>query len=272
MKRIFIASMLLLLVWTTYGWAEEKPKVLAQVGETKITEEEVNEFLKEIPAVYQSQFQTPKGKSALLSKLIQIELFSQEARRLKLDKNSEIKRTIDLLIKRALEMAYMDYLKSKVGKIKDNELKGYYKTHKKDFIVPERIKARHILVKTKEEAQAIKRELKNGKDFAQLAKKVSICPSNKKGGELGWIEAGNMVPEFEKVALSLKKGEISDIVHTRFGYHIIQVEDRMDAHQKTFSEAKEEIEKSLRETKEKEMISTTREKLEKEKKVIIFSN
>jgi len=272
MKRIFIAVMLLLLVWSTYGWSEDKPKTLAQVGETNITEENINDFLEEIPSVYQSQFQTSEGKKILLNKLIQVELFSQEARRLKFDKKPEIKRTIDLLTKRVLEIAYTDYLKSKIGKIKDDELKIYYKMHKKEFMVPERVKARHILVKTRKEAEATLRQLKNGKDFAQLAKKVSICPSNKQGGELGWIEAGSMVPEFEKAALSLKKGEISDIVHTQFGYHIIQVKDRMDAHQKTFAEAKEEIEKRLQEIKEKEMISTTRKKLEKEKKVVIFSN
>lgn len=272
MKKILIAVMLPLLVWATYARAKEKPKALAQIGETKIMEEDVNEFLREIPTVYQSQFQTPQGKRALLNKLIQIELFSQEARRLGLDEKPEVKRSIDLLTKRVLEIAYMNYLKSKVEKIKDDELKSYYKAHKTEFVVPEKIKARHILVKTKEEAADVKRELKNGKDFAQLAKKVSICPSGKKGGELGWIKVGNMVPEFEKAVLLLKKGEISDIVHTRFGYHIVQVEDKIAPHQKTFAEAKKEVEKRLGEIKQREMISTTRKKLEKEKKVVIFSN
>ena len=272
MKRALIVTLIILLTWVAYSQSGDKPKVLAQVGETKITEEDINEFLQEIPSVYRSQFQTPEGKRALLNKLIQIELFSQEARRLKLDKKPEIKRTIDLLTKRVLEMAYVDYLKTKVGKIKEDELRAYYEKHKKEFMVPERIKARHILVKTKEEAEAIKKRLKSGKSFAQLAKEVSICPSGKRGGELGWIEAGNMVPEFEKVALSLKKGEISDVVHTRFGYHIIQVEDKVKACQKSFAEAKKEIEKRLRQIKEREMIGTTRKRLEKGGKVVIFGN
>lgn len=87
------------------------------------------------------------------------------------------------------------------------------------------VKASHILVKTEDEAKRILEELKKGASFAKLAQEKSECPSKKKGGDLGWFGRGKMVPEFEKAAFALKKGELSGIVKTKFGYHIIKVTD-----------------------------------------------
>ena len=87
------------------------------------------------------------------------------------------------------------------------------------------VKASHILVKTRSEAEKLLGELKKGASFSTLAQQHSECPSRKKGGDLGWFGRGKMVPEFEKAAFSLKKGELSDIVKTQFGYHIIKVTD-----------------------------------------------
>ena len=85
-----------------------------------------------------------------------------------------------------------------------------------------KVKASHILVKKQSEASRILDELQNGADFAELARKHSMCPSGKRGGNLGFFTRGQMVKEFEKVAFSLAKGEMSDIVKTEFGYHIIK--------------------------------------------------
>ncbi len=87
------------------------------------------------------------------------------------------------------------------------------------------VKASHILVKKRSQAEKILEELKKGASFAKLAQKYSECPSKKQGGDLGWFGRGKMVPEFEKAAFSLKKGELSDIVKTQFGYHIIKMND-----------------------------------------------
>jgi peptidyl-prolyl cis-trans isomerase C len=85
------------------------------------------------------------------------------------------------------------------------------------------VHAAHILVKTLEEAQAIESDIKSGrKSFAQLAQEKSMCPSGKRGGDLGWFTHGKMVKEFENTAFSLKKGELSNPVRTQFGWHIIK--------------------------------------------------
>ena len=85
-----------------------------------------------------------------------------------------------------------------------------------------KVKASHILVKKHSEAVRILEEIKKGADFAELAKKYSMCPSGKKGGNLGFFQRGQMVKEFEQTAFSLRKGELSEVVKTQFGYHIIK--------------------------------------------------
>ena len=88
-----------------------------------------------------------------------------------------------------------------------------------------KVHARHILVKTEEEAFSASYDISHGKDFAEVAKAKSMCPSGKNGGDLGWFGKGQMVPEFEKAAFALKKGEMSKPVKSQFGWHLIKVED-----------------------------------------------
>jgi peptidyl-prolyl cis-trans isomerase C len=85
-----------------------------------------------------------------------------------------------------------------------------------------KIHCAHILVKTEKEANAILERLKKGEKFSTIAKNVSLCPSKKRGGDLGTFGRGQMVKEFEKAAFDLQKGQISGIVKTKFGYHIIR--------------------------------------------------
>lgn len=115
----------------------------------------------------------------------------------------------------------------------DEEIKEVY-----DGYVSPQVKASHILVKEKKDAEKILSELKNGADFAELAKKHSICPSKDKGGDLGYFGKAAMVSEFSKVAFTLKPGELSDIVKTEHGYHIIKVSDVKET---KFEDVKEQI-------------------------------
>jgi parvulin-like peptidyl-prolyl isomerase len=89
-------------------------------------------------------------------------------------------------------------------------------------LMSNKVHCAHILVKTEKEAQNILERLKKGDKFANIAKEVSLCPSKKRGGDLGTFSRGQMVKEFENAAFSLQKGEISSIVKTKFGYHIIK--------------------------------------------------
>jgi peptidyl-prolyl cis-trans isomerase D len=151
--------------------------------------------------------------------------------------------------------------------VSDQDLQTYYDQHRNEFRVAEQVKVSHILIKTplpapgvKEDEKAVAdarakaedvlKQVKAGGDFAKLAEKYSDDPgSAKSGGDLGWIGRGRTVPEFEKAAFSLGKGQTSDLVKSSYGFHIIRVEDKQEAHLKTLAEVKNEIEEKVKQEK-----------------------
>lgn len=145
--------------------------------------------------------------------------------------------------------------------VSDKESKAYYETHARLFKRPEEVRASHILIRVdpdadesekaaaREEVVKIQKKLRDGEDFAALAKEFSQGPSGAKGGDLNYIRRGQMVKAFEDVAFSLKPGEVSDIVETKFGYHLIKVTDRRPEAVIPYDEVKAKIERYLRQQK-----------------------
>lgn len=129
--------------------------------------------------------------------------------------------------------------------IKKAEALKYYKSHKKDYALPERVRARMIVVSSEEEAQKVRKGLTK-ENFAETATKVSLGPEAKKGGDLGFFARGEMPEEFEKAVFGLKSGEISSIVKTEYGYHILLLEARKGARSLAFKEARDDINDKLR--------------------------
>jgi peptidyl-prolyl cis-trans isomerase D len=138
--------------------------------------------------------------------------------------------------------------------VTDAEIQAYYKQHQDQYAVKDQVKVRHILIavpqgadsKTdaaaKAKAEDLLKQIKNGGNFAELAGKNSDDPGSKtQGGELGWLDRGKTVPEFDKEAFSLAPGKTSDVIKTQFGYHILQVEDKKTAHERPLEEVKAEI-------------------------------
>jgi peptidyl-prolyl cis-trans isomerase D len=156
------------------------------------------------------------------------------------------KRDFDLIVG-----STADFIQS--AKVSDAELQKTYNESMDSYRQPERVKVRHILIKTqgkpKEDAPKLKakaedllKQLQHGGNFAELAKANSEDPgSAAKGGELDWIVRGQTVPNFEKAAFSLKPGELSGIVETEYGYHILQVEAKQEAHTQSFDEVKPQL-------------------------------
>ena len=151
--------------------------------------------------------------------------------------------------------------------ITDAESKAYYDKNPQMFKQPEQIKASHILIKVDAKAdeakkaearkkiEEIQQKLKDGGDFAALAKEYSEGPSSAKGGDLGYFRRGQMVKPFEEAALALKPNEISDVVETRFGYHIIKVYDTKPAQTMAYADVKDKISQRMKQEKvEKEAI------------------
>jgi len=156
--------------------------------------------------------------------------------------------------KRSFDVILIDDAKMAAQiKLSDDELRKLYQASIDKYRTPERVRARHILLKTTDKPQAelpkiearakeLLKQLKAGADFAELARKNSEDPgSAAKGGDLDWITRGQTVPEFEKAAFSLKPKELSDVIKTQYGYHIIQVLEKQDAHVRPFEDVKKEL-------------------------------
>jgi len=170
--------------------------------------------------------------------------------------------------KRQIKYVVLDSAKlAAATTVTDQDLQAYYDQHREEYRVPEQVKVSHILIKTplpapgakedqkaiadaRTKAEGVLKELKAGGDFGKLAEKYSDDPgSAKSGGDLGWIGRGRTVPEFEKAAFSLGKGQTSDLVKSSYGFHIIRVEDKQEAHLKTLAEVKSEIEEKVKQQK-----------------------
>ena len=173
--------------------------------------------------------------------------------------------------KRKIKYAMLDTGKIQAGvQVTRDDLQAYYNQHRDQYRTPEQAKVSHILIKTplagpdgkvddkgvaeaQRRAEDLLKQLKAGAKFEDLAKKYSEDPgSAKEGGSLPWIGKGRTVPEFEKAAFSLPKGQISELVKSSYGFHIIRVDDRQDAHMKTLDEVKDEIEPVLKQQKTQE--------------------
>lgn len=135
--------------------------------------------------------------------------------------------------------------------IDENALRKYYKKHRSDFMVPEQVRVRQIVVKDRQEAEGILKMLKGGGHFDELARRHSTGPEAEAGGDLGFFGKGDMPDEFN-VVFSLKAGETSDIVQSPYGYHIFQVVAKRGQSESDFAEVKDQIRKMIvREQEEK---------------------
>jgi len=140
----------------------------------------------------------------------------------------------------------------------NEEVEAHWREHQTEYVRPAQVLASHILVKTEGEdaadkAEALakikeirKRIVEGGADFAAEAREHSDCPSGAKGGSLGWFGPGMMVPEFDKAAFAMKKGDVSDVVETQFGYHVIRKDDEKPGGAQTLAEVADSIRDLLR--------------------------
>ncbi|MFG6566760.1 MULTISPECIES: peptidylprolyl isomerase [unclassified Sulfitobacter] len=140
--------------------------------------------------------------------------------------------------------------------VSDEELQAAYDAQYSDAEPEPEFNASHILVETKEEADAIKAELDGGADFAELAKEKSTGPSGPGGGSLGWFGPGMMVPAFEEAVTGMEAGSVSEPVETQFGWHVIKLNETRTAEAPALEDVREELETQIRQTNVQEAIES----------------
>ncbi|MBS4205658.1 foldase protein PrsA [Lederbergia citrea] len=260
-KKFMLSVIALILVGTSllFVAAFSKRETLASVGGETITKDDLYEVLTEkygtetLNSLIEEKviaMEVKKEKVAVSKKEIDEELATyiqsyggEEAFNSALMQSGISEENVKKDIKQYLSIKKL--MEPKI-KITDKEMKDYFKEHKASFNQEEQVKASHILVKDESTAKKVAKKLADGDDFATLAKEYSTdTASAEKGGDLGYFSKGKMVKEFEKVAFSLKKGEISDPVKTEHGYHIIKVTDKKAAKEAVYDDHKKEIKEAL---------------------------
>ena len=243
--------------------------VLAEVGSTKITVDAFKKELENLPPYLKPMTETADGKKEMLDTMIIRELILQEAAKDGIENTPAVKEKLEELKKRLVVEAYLKKKVEEQAKVSDEDLKKFYDENKDKFKTGDQVRASHILVKSEKEAKDVLAQLKAGGNFEELAKKLSTDGAAAKGGDLGWFSKGSMIPEFEKVAFTMKEGQISDIVKTKFGFHIIKLTGKRAAGERSFDDVKEQIKASMLPGKQQEVFQKLKENLKKSGKYTI---
>lgn len=294
-NKIAIIGLLLAIIFTISGCAKEEKGLVAMVNGEGITEEEFQADFEVYRMISQQQYgedaMTQAGadgrtledmiKDDIMEKLIIEKLIEKEAQEKGLEVTlEEVKEPLEEYITILGGQEQFDefletnnlskkYFEENIRKellynkhrenfmenttIDNKEAEEYFEEHKDDLA---RVKARHILLKTEEEGKEVLGRLNSGEDFAKLAEEVSFDKTSAvEGGALGYFGKGEMIAEFEEAAFALEVGEVSDLVKTEVGYHIIYLEEKMDG----YDSLKDMIVETLKENKYYEKIQNLRE-------------
>lgn len=284
--RILFMTFMMSALFFNAAIATEDDPVFAKAGDHVFRKSDLSRILSYSPPYLQEQLKRdPQQKEMLIKRLMHQKIISDIAKKEGFDKKTEVKEQLQQITDSFLANEYlMQEVIEKVS-VSENELKDFYNGNKEKFTTPEQVKASHILIKVnfgatedekkkaKEKAKQMLEWLKKGEKFETLAEQYSDDQQSKTiGGSLGYIARGRMPKSFDEAAFSMKPGQISDVVQTDYGYHIIQVEDHKDAATKTFDEVKDSIKEQMKNEIAKTKVEEFIKKAEKDAGFEIYSD
>lgn len=220
-------------------------EILATVAGETITQAEFDAFLQTVPRDRQAYISNPQFRQQCLEQLIALRLYAKLGEELELDKTQEFEKILvnakrDILA----QMAMAEVMKNIA--VTTEEAKDYYKANPQQFKKEPAVKAKHILMDSEDACTLVLESIINGeKAFEIAAQESSTCPSGANGGDLGMFGRGQMVKEFEDAAFEAEIGHVVGPVKTRFGYHLIKVEEKSDALDTPFDEVMDQIKMNL---------------------------
>jgi peptidyl-prolyl cis-trans isomerase C len=221
-------------------------EVVATYAGNRLDAAKVKKEMERLPAPSRAYLQAPDRKRQFVENMILNDLLYAEGQKQGYDKDEDIDRQVNDLRRRLVVQRVVREFQ-KPPEITDEQAKKYYDDNP-NLYSSTQIRASHILVKDEAQAKEIRDQVKaDPSKFAEIAKEKSTDKtSGAKGGDLGMFGQGRMVPEFERAAFALKPNEISDVVKTQYGYHIILVVERKEGERRPFDQVKEQIKATLR--------------------------
>ena len=264
-KIIFILTNFLLIVTLPIAEGKEPKQVtVATVDNHVITAQDVLNATNRLPKKIKDK---PLSEiyPKIVNELINQHLITKQAYKDKLDRQEEV---VDILKKNKDQIIAQYWLNNfLLNKTSEEKIKNFYTKYLENFKTFKEFNASHILVNEEDEAFQIIKKLGNKSKFSKLAKSYSVGPSKEKGGNLGWFRSGQMVKEFEEAVLKLKKGTITKKpVKTRFGYHIIMLNDIRNSRPKKINDIKQNIVERIKQNS----LSNLEKQLRKNKSIKIF--
>jgi peptidyl-prolyl cis-trans isomerase C len=253
-----IAAATLMSLSIAPGWPQGADPVIAKVNGVEIRQSDLALAEEDLGQGVPQQVQGDAKRDYLIAYLTDLILVAKAAEGKKVQDTPEFKSRTAFTRNKLL----MELLLQQEGKaaLTDKAIKAVYDDAVKQMSTDQEVRARHILVPTEKEAQAILDELKRGTDFAELARQKSKDPgAAAEGGDLGYFTKDQMVPEFSEVAFKLNKGELSDPIKTQFGWHIIRVEDKRSKRPPDFADVKDQVETYVIRRAQTELITKLRQ-------------
>lgn len=185
-------------------------------------------------------------KSRLLDQMVVESVLLQEANRRGVARDAEVRKMLreterQILIGRLLEVLR----KERETPVTESQVAEFYEANRENFKQLDSYRVNHILTADAETAKKALERVKGGEPFAKVAEELSVDPSKLRGGDIGFFSKGQVIPEFEEAAMKLKPGEISGVVQTSLGYHIILLTEQKPAHQRPIEEVKDQIRQGL---------------------------
>lgn len=222
---IILVLFVALLIPIRNNLSAKSPDAVATVNGVPITTELFEKRMNRLTQERQGNFESIETRRELLDILVAREVLNQEGRRRGLDKSKEVTERIEERITELVINEMVNQIAKE--KVNDGAMKLFYGNNKEEF---REVRAKHILVKTEEEAKSAKKKLDEGADFSAIAKEISIDQASAtNGGDLGFFSRERMVKPFSDVAFALKENEISEPVKSDFGYHVIQLIEKKEA-------------------------------------------
>lgn len=223
LRRGAFAAAFVACIAASPALAQEPGEIVAKVGDTTITEADIAFASRDFSAQL-AQVPPTQWRKVLTDVVVDMKVMANAAAAAGIAEEEDFKRQVEFLKMRALRNALL--VREVENKVTDTDVQAAYDKEFADFKGDEERKARHILLKTKDEAVAAIAELDGGRDFSDLAKEKSTGPSGPSGGDLGYFTRGRMVKEFEDAAFALEAGSYTkEPVETQFGWHVIKVEE-----------------------------------------------
>jgi len=244
--EIFFLLLLLGLGCEKLGKKEMGGKELIRINDVSISLEEFRQMSEKQPLEGKMRLLSEKGlRDFLENYVITREVLYQEAKKKGLDKNKEIMAKVEDFNRAMVIDALLEEVLRVKSEATDQEIQQYYKENQSLFIEPREIKIRHIFVTSESDLKEVLTKLSRGESFEKLASTYNVDKTREDGGNLGYIQRGQLSPsfaQFEEAAFSLKKkGDISEVVRSPYGYHIIRLEDTLGTSLRPFSQVKERI-------------------------------